>query len=193
MNKSESKYFNTAVRMDEAFLSLIEKKGFEYITVKEICAAAGVHRSTFYLHYETVADLLDETVKYMHGKFLSYFDIESGAFIQKLHDCPENELMLITPQYLLPYLTYVKENRRLYGAVMKRPSAFLAEGSYNAMFRYVFDPILARFSVPEEKREYIMAFYLNGISAIVARWIKGGCKESEDFVSGLIIDCIPRK
>ena len=44
--------------MDEAFLSLLEKKDFEYITVKEICAAAGVNLSTFYLHYETLGDLL---------------------------------------------------------------------------------------------------------------------------------------
>ena len=34
MNKSESKYFATAVRMDEAFLRLLEKKDFAYITVK---------------------------------------------------------------------------------------------------------------------------------------------------------------
>lgn len=52
MNKSESKYFATAARMDEAFLELIEKKDFAYITVKEICEKAGVNRSTFYLHYE---------------------------------------------------------------------------------------------------------------------------------------------
>lgn len=43
MNKSESKYFNTAVRMDEALLSLLEVKNFEYITVKEICDKAGVN------------------------------------------------------------------------------------------------------------------------------------------------------
>ena len=37
MNKSESKYFNTARRMDEALIELLEKKDLEYITVKEIC------------------------------------------------------------------------------------------------------------------------------------------------------------
>lgn len=35
MNKNESKYFNTAIKMDEAFLELLEKKDFSYITVKE--------------------------------------------------------------------------------------------------------------------------------------------------------------
>lgn len=41
MNKSESKYFNTAAKMDVAFLKLLEKKEIEYITVKEICEKAG--------------------------------------------------------------------------------------------------------------------------------------------------------
>ena len=36
MNKNESKYFNTAIKMDQAFLELLEKKDFAYITVKEI-------------------------------------------------------------------------------------------------------------------------------------------------------------
>ena len=30
MNKSESKYFNTALRMDEALLALLEEKDLEY-------------------------------------------------------------------------------------------------------------------------------------------------------------------
>ena len=42
MNKNESKYFNTAIRMDEALITLLEKKDFEYITIKEICDTAGV-------------------------------------------------------------------------------------------------------------------------------------------------------
>lgn len=61
MNRSESRYFATAARMDEAFLTLLAKKDFEYITVKEICEVAEVNRSTFYLHYETMSDLTDVT------------------------------------------------------------------------------------------------------------------------------------
>jgi len=51
--------------MDEALICLLEKKDFEYITIKEICQEAGVNRSTFYLHYENTRDLLEETVEYL--------------------------------------------------------------------------------------------------------------------------------
>ena len=37
MNRSESKYFNTALKMDVALMSLLENKDLEYITIKEIC------------------------------------------------------------------------------------------------------------------------------------------------------------
>ena len=40
MKNSESKYYNTALLMDEALLFLLEKKDFEFITIKEICAKA---------------------------------------------------------------------------------------------------------------------------------------------------------
>ena len=52
MNKSESKYYNTACLMDEALILLLEKKEYSFITVKEVCEKAGVNRSTFYLHYD---------------------------------------------------------------------------------------------------------------------------------------------
>ena len=74
MNKNESKYFNTAVKMDEALISLLEKKDFEYITIKEICEKAGVNRSTFYLHYETIDDLLFETIGMINKRFQEAFD-----------------------------------------------------------------------------------------------------------------------
>ena len=107
MNKSESKYFNTAARMDEAFLELLSRKSFAYISVKEICEKAGVNRSTFYLHYETIGDLLNESMQYMSSQFLTYFKASTRSMISRLRDCPLDELNLITPEYLTPYLNYI--------------------------------------------------------------------------------------
>ncbi len=190
MNKSESKYFNTAVRMDKALMSLLEKKDFEYITVKEICLEAEVNRSTFYLHYENTRELLEEAIAYMQKEFWSYFS-DASNFASELSSRSRSELMLITPEYLLPYLNFISDHKRLYGAAMRNPSDFRSEDTYGQMFRHIFDPILQRFSVPEERRGYIMAFYLNGIAAIVSEWLRTDCKESAEFIADVIIKCIP--
>ena len=87
MNKSESKYFNTATKMDLALITLLKKKPFEYITVSEICKTAGVNRSTFYLHYENLGNLLDETTKYLINDFLSYFSTETQSIALNIMHC----------------------------------------------------------------------------------------------------------
>ena len=69
MNKSESKYYNTALLMDQALLLLLEKKEYDFISVKEVCEKAGVNRSTFYLHYETMDDLLKESIELINKRF----------------------------------------------------------------------------------------------------------------------------
>lgn len=190
MNKSESKYFNTAVRMDEALLSLLEKKDFEYITVKELCDKANVHRSTFYLHYENTADLLNESIDYMQKKFLSYFNEDSEKFIENISVCPKKELILIVPKYLTPYLTFIYDNRKLFSAVMHRPSDFRAYENYRMLFRNIFIPILNRFDVAEDEHSYRIAYYINGIKAVIDDWLSGGCVDTIEKIIAIIESCI---
>lgn len=189
MNKSESKYFNTASKMDKAFLDLLSQKDYAYITVKEICEKAGVNRSTFYLHYETVSDLLSETIEYINEQFLNY-NPDSQRIMSRLKDCPLNELYLITPKYLTPYLNYIKENRRLFKNVMENSSTLRLGETYDKMFSHVFTPILERFQVPAQDRKYIMAFYIHGIIAIVKEWIKQDCSDSVENIIFLISQCV---
>lgn len=189
MNKSESKYFNTASKMDEAFLDLLSQKDFAYITVKEICEKAGVNRSTFYLHYETVSDLLSESIEHINEQFLNY-NPDSQRIMSRLKDCPLNELYLITPKYLTPYLNYIKENRRLFKNAMENASTLRLEETYDKMFFHVFTPILERFQVPAQDRKYIMAFYIHGIIAIVKEWIKQDCSDSMENIIFLIRQCV---
>lgn len=190
MNKSESRYFATAAKMDEAFLALLEKKDFAYITVKEICKAAGVNRSTFYLHYETVRDLLTESVDHINRQFLDYMARDAQAFVTKLRTCPMDELYLVTPEYLTPYLGYIKEHRRVFRTAMEHADVLGMDNLYAQMFRHVFTPILERFRVPEQDRAYIMAFYIQGLMAIVTEWMKGDCADSVDRVVAVIQGCV---
>ena len=104
MTKSESKYFNTARMMDEALIELLCKKDIQYISVKEICEKAGVNRSTFYLHYETISDLLEETIEHIQEEFQKSFHIGAEDFIEEIDKMPLNELILINDKFLQPYL-----------------------------------------------------------------------------------------
>jgi AcrR family transcriptional regulator len=189
MNKNESKYFNTAIRMDEALISLLEKKEFEYITIKEICDTAGVNRSTSYLHYENTSDLLKETTRYIIDKHFSYYDDKHPDAL-KLEACNHNELLFITDEYLEPYLRFIKDNQKLFKVTLKHFHSMNMDEVYSRLFERVFSPILARFFVPEAMRTYVMKFYLTGILAIVMEWINNNCTDGIDVIIRIITDCV---
>lgn len=193
MNKNESKYFNTAQKFDKALLSLLEKKEFEYITIREICEKAGVNRSTFYLHYENTCDLLRETTGYVIDSFLSYFTNDRKSISLNLEKCNINELFFITPKYITPYLTFIKDNRQIFKTTIKHLGTMEFDRVYQKMFDNIFSPVLSRFKFPENERAYVMKFYLSGITAIVMEWLENNCSESIENITKIIIDCIMGK
>ena len=190
MNKSESKYFNTAVKMDLSLISLLKKKPFDYITVSEICKAAGVNRSTFYLHYENIGELLNETARYLLDDFLTYFTADTKAAVFHLEECSLDELIFIGDKYLVPYLTYIKNNKEVFQTALSYNKVLGFEEVYKRMFEKIFNPILDRFRYPPDIRQYVMMYYLNGISAITGEWLKNGCEKSVKEISEIITICV---
>ncbi len=190
MNKTKSKYFNTATKMDLALISLMKKKSFEYITVSEICKVAGVNRSTFYLHYETIGDLLEETTKLLLNDFLSYFGTDLKSVILNLNNCELNDLIFVCDKYLTPYLTYIRDNKEVFGTALSHNKTFGFDGVYKRMFENIFNPILDRFNYPPNDRQYVMMYYLNGITAIINEWLKDGCNRPIEEITKIITICI---
>ena len=189
MNRNESKYFNTAIRMDEALITLLEKKDFDYISIKEICEEAGVNRSTFYLHYENTADLLKETTRYILDKHMTYYAYDADDITNRFEHVKKSDLVFIKEKYVVPYLTFIKENQRLFKVAIKQFSTMNLDAVYGRMFRHVFDPILERFDVPIERRSYIMKFYMGGIFSIVMEWLDKDCIDEIAEVTRIIMDC----
>ena len=190
MNKNESKYFNTARKMDEALITLLAKKDFNYITIKEICKIAGVNRSTFYLHYENTSDLLKETTQYILDKHLEYYSVNTKNISQLFETCDQKDMVFITDKYLVPYLTFIKENSLVFKVAINHFDSMNMNEVYDRMFTHIFNPILAQFKVPEEERNYVIKFYLTGIFAIVKEWLDKDCSDSMDLIIRIIIDCI---
>lgn len=50
----------SALSLREALLALLERKSFEQITIRDICAEAGVHYATFFRHHTTKESLLED-------------------------------------------------------------------------------------------------------------------------------------
>ena len=189
MNKSESKYYNTALLMNEALLILLENKEFEFITVKEICTKAGVNRSTFYLHYESIEDLLIETIENITKKFYETFNNEM-LDVNKMN---KDELYLIDDKYLYPYLTFIKENKKIYKLIHEKPQIFNTKESFYKLYNDIFSEILDRYHVETHEQEYIFSFFSYGLVAIVEKWIENDCIDDISIIANIMKNVIGYK
>ena len=176
--------------MDEALITLLEKKDFEYITIKEICDTAGVNRSTFYLHYENTFDLLRETTRYILDKHFAYYSSDVKGITERFVNCQLQDLVFITSEHLTPYLTFIKDNQRIFKVSIKQFNSLNMGDVYVRMFEYIFSPILERFRVPKKERSYMMKFYLTGVYAIITEWVDKGCSDDMETVIKVITDCV---
>jgi AcrR family transcriptional regulator len=188
MNKAESKYFNTARLMDKALLILLEKKDINEITVKEICEKAGVNRTTFYLHYQNIDDLFQETIDMLNNDFKESFEIKEIKPIIKKGNA--EELIFIREEFIRPYLQFVKENKRVLKMIHKKPMLFNNEKVYKQMCEELFYPILTSFGVLAEEQPYRLEYFTRGTIGIINKWIENNCEMSIEKIVNIIIDCV---
>ena len=161
MDKNESKFYNSSIKMNNALISLLDKKDFEDITVKEICQTATVNRSTFYLHYGNTYDLLKETIENLYKDFFSRYD--SNLSMDRINNKSNDDLFLITPKYLKPYLSFVHDNKKIFKLMYFKN---------------------------EEEQSYIMLFHLQGLIGLIMEWVKNDCKMPIDDLINVIQKCI---
>lgn len=96
MRKQPELTAQTKATLIGSFWSLYRQKKIEHITIKEITAKAGYHRSTFYEYFVDIYDVLyqleDSLLDYIKEQVLSA--LEGGLnddFIQKLADVYESK------------------------------------------------------------------------------------------------------
>ena len=190
MNKLQRNQSPAAVKMDKALMELLKMKPFESITVSELCAEAGVHRSTFYLHYANTTDLLDETVQYLLHDFLEYFEPELWLFLENLAECDPKDLNFICDKYLIPYLAYVRDNHETFMTAPLYGSTFGLEIACIGLYEQVFTPILDRFHYPREDQMYVTLYYVRGIHAITIEWLREDCARPVEDIVSIIRTCV---
>ena len=191
MNRSESKFQNTAAKMGSAFMTLLESKEFADISIMDICQKAGVNRSTFYAHYDNTYDLLKETYQGMIGNFLTECTFDDPVDISDMRKLSKDDLNFATPKYLLPYLEYIQKHKKLYRIYAENAHVFEASKMDDYMIENLFAPIYAKHGVTDKKLVYYMQkYFLKGIDAIITEWVRNDCEDDVLFICEIITYCV---
>lgn len=186
MDKSETKYYNTSLKMYNALFKLLEEKDFSLINIKELCNEAGINRSTFYSHFDNMNDLLNESKEYVMKKFFNNF--EKSDIVMDIPIESSNEYII--NEFINPYLIFIKNNKILFKVFVDNLKTFDVDNYYNQLLKYVFIPSLKRKGLDDtQKINYITRFYLTGITSIIMEWIKNDCNDNIEYISDVILSC----
>jgi AcrR family transcriptional regulator len=160
----------------KAFSRLLEKKRYSRISIQNIIDEADVGRTTFYAHFRTKEDLLNQMCEEVFGHvFSAAREREDTHDFSSKPESLQNELTHL--------LFHVRERKHDIFGLLSGQSSDVFLKYFKENLAKAFDSMTELFprSVP---KAYAEAFYMSAFSEIVSIWIKNGAKESPEQISG---------
>ena len=171
-NSIDRRSARTRATLQHALISLIPKKGYDAITVNDICDAANVGRSTFYSHYTSKDDLkrsgLDEHLrKLLVGRQRDALPALGGIKDRRLG-------------FSLPMFEHARDHRELYRALVGGRGGTLALGTIrkilSGLVRDELEATIDKKSADAIPRELIVQYVVGAYLAVLTWWLDGGAK-----------------
>ncbi len=161
----------TGKRLQGGLVALLAEKALEEITVRELCQRAGVSRSTFYLRYDGVRDLLEE----LEGEV----DREFTAALEEIHFT--GEMGSFDAYYTALFEVF---RRHAEACVMllgeHGDKEFVEKLLRRGREKCVREWLELYPKTGRERAERCYGFISAGCVGVLGHWFKGGCRESAE-------------
>jgi AcrR family transcriptional regulator len=150
----DRRILKTKVALRDAMLSLMVAKGWDEMTIQEICEAANVGRSTFYLHYQSKDELLSEGLNDLRDRLAGQSAAQDGA----------------DRYFLAGLLEHMAEQRDVFKAVIGRRSGHGVARRFREMVFQLVQIELERRRHPAARQPWIAKFVAGGTVDAMAWW-----------------------
>ncbi len=162
MEKVDIRIKKTNSQLISGFLELLKEKSFDNISVSEICNKAGVHRATFYKHFNDKFEFLTFCLESLLG------DIDLSRLT--MNPSPEN-IKLSCQAFIETIFEYINKYKYIFYTVFS--------GNQSSTFNYhlqsmITDFCFEKFSTvlirsPEYKVRLLSEFYSGAVLGVV-KW-----------------------
>ena len=166
---SDRRIPGTRGMLQQALNVLILKKGYDAITVKDICDAANVGRSTFYAHYKGKDDLKRSGFEPLRRQLV---DGQRSALA--LRGDPKERIL----GFSLAMFEHARDHKDHYRALVGGRGGSVSLGSIRKMLselvRDEFDAALPRSSADAVPHEFVVQYVVGAYMAVLTWWLDGG-------------------
>ncbi|MCQ4637738.1 TetR/AcrR family transcriptional regulator [Anaerovorax odorimutans] len=162
----------------EAYLSLILEKETPKITITEIAQRADIDRKTFYLHYDSIEDIIHEFGRQetealiLHLEQNDFFDdtADMAALFRALN-------------------ALIEANLELYQHIARTPSYAFLWGQIKDILKVSLTETMGeRLDIPRAQLEICAEFYASGTISTYLAWLRGDLPMSDDQLAEIVGD-----
>ena len=187
MKKQDLRVIRTKKMIITAFLSLVQEKGYEAVTIQNIADEAMINRATFYAHFKDKPDLYDYIMNFAVSKMsliLNADKLNNSQFIQiKTIELTLKKVFMM-----------IKENQESF--------IILTEGSSSEIFRQKisdvltsqYDETFSKLKITENDIEVPISFIVEYMTSIfigtVHWWVTTDSDFSPEHMARLVIKLV---
>ena len=158
--KPDRRVIKTKRAICNAFASLLSKKNFNDITIKEVADLADVNRKTVYNYYSGIHEILDDIENQVVNAYANA--VRSFNFREEIKN----------PYKLFENLTLILNNNiDFYSSLLKLDTnSKLSQKIISNLKSKVCDELRNQNIFPEDKLDFIVSFVISGMIAAYQSW-----------------------
>ncbi|EOS40047.1 TetR/AcrR family transcriptional regulator [Lachnospiraceae bacterium] len=171
--KQNLRFQQTEQNIRKVFTELLKKEKFEKITVSRICELCQINRSSFYLHYKDVYDLIDK-IEYDMSSYFAHIFID---------DSPLN-----MNERFIKLFTFILENKEFYKAYLNSADWFhTIHGIIPESAQFSLNAFAQKLSIQSLRElRYHQVFFTYGLTALIREWLNQGCLETPKELGAIL-------
>lgn len=160
-----------------AFWKLYQRYPIEKISVSELCRVAGYNRTTFYVYYDNIFDLLNKCIEEMVRPLEEHVDE-----LQHL-DAPEDKGIL---ERL--YMTILKTNEKRIRLLIEHHQLYILEDRVKAVMKPVLCEMFADNTLSTRDIDYMLEYQLTAGFGVIAKWFHAQDMTDQEIIN-LLVEC----
>lgn len=173
---TDRRIVRTRLVIRDALTELIEEKGFDAISVKDITTRADINRGTFYLHYRDKFDLLEQSEAEVIAGIIQIINRATSENIESYRESGIPVSVIVT------IFEYINENAAFLKAILGPRGDVSFQSQLKTMiWKNLFEKNLSKLIKKENllvPSEYFVSYVASAHLGIIQQWLMNDRKET---------------
>lgn len=164
VHQIDSRVLKTEQAIKEAFMELVKEKGYNQVTVSDICKKSSINRNTFYLHYLDKDDLVGKMLKTAYSTMDNALKEYTITYKTSMRKISEIQIRWGIRNLLL----FMESDKELYKTILQDESL---NGYIDVMAKMLKKHIAELLDISNASGNMIYEYAFSGMFGLIKQWV----------------------